>query len=552
MKNNCNNLSTDIFNFNFSIDSFNEKLKNFPFCSTHESSLFGINNPTLAPTDSFTALESPFRIKKEEVRQQSMRMSECIEEETEEESGDGSDGSSLVNGQYELQIDLTVGQQHIADGILRLQQNKKYGLVGRNGVGKSSLLRALNCGEFGLKRSETVMVRQEFNSRKRVVDFCGEEAGKAMKLFGFTTEMQSQPINSLSGGWRMRAQLARAVNRNPAVLMLDEPTNFLDLKTIKLLQKEVMRMQTVIVVSHDRNFLNAVCDFVIHLKDEKLTVYRGNYDAFIKTKQERDALLISLYEKQQAEISHAQNFINRFRANAKRASQAQSRAKALEKMERIEMPTKEPEVKFSFIGEKARTNTLLEFNNFSFTYDGRKKILNEISFRVENKSRMIIVGENGEGKSTLLKEIYSKCNNSSELSAAYFAQHSIDILDLNITPLQFLMQKYEEEQSRIRMSNFGLNSSSPIRSLSGGQKSRLVFSSFDCANLLLLDEPTNHLDLRTIEALSQAIRTFDGAVVCVSHDLAFIKECFDEVWVCERGKLEKYRGGIEKFISEMT
>lgn len=550
--------------------SYIHALADYPFESTEEGQKLGLEAVKLEEKDEFTALESPFSFKtfKTVAVEKRNAQSSYIEEASSE--GESTDDECFYDD-IKMEMDLFVnGKQIVDDCEMTLVRNRKYGLVGRNGIGKTTLLKAIRKRKFGIPKSLKIhMIKQDYVSDETVVDFVGAESGRVLQGLGFRKEQLNVTLRSLSGGWRMRAQLAKAISINPDLLLLDEPTNFLDIQAISWLEKQIPEMKTVVIVSHDRNFLNNTVDHILFLNNFKIETFRGNYQSF---KQQRDSTTerqTKEYENQKAEREHIQSFIDRFRYNAKRSSQAQSRIKLLEKMEKLELPKAEPKMKFRFSCEVLKGN-LIEMEHCRFSYERLLSseerndacIFTNLNFKITHKSRIVIVGENGQGKSTLLKLLTlnlkpnaGKVESHPGLRIGYFAQHHVDHLDHNQHALSALMKKHDEELSRSALSNFGLNiSNQKIGTLSGGQKSRLAFAlvSLDKPNLLILDEPTNHLDMETIDALADALVNFQGAVVCVSHDLAFIEKVFDEVYICRNKELVRFNGNVFDYKDSLS
>lgn len=482
-------------------------------------------------------------------------------------------------------IDLAIkGKKILENADLTIIRNRIYGLVGRNGIGKSTFLNALRKRKFGISRGISIyFVRQETHVKDiSVLDFVCEKldddaditnAKKMLESVGFgeltskTKLSYNKLIKELSGGWAVRASLAKAIVSAPDLLLLDEPTNMLDIPTIAWLEKHIVQLKTtVIIVSHDREFLNNITTDILHLDDLRLQHYSGNYDSFVVLKQNYNQNQQKLYEKQKADREHLQKFVDKFRYNAKRATLAQSKIKILENMEIIKAPKPDPIIKFTFDCTDV-SGTLLDLKNVNFSYGMPDKtgemILQNVSLKINDKTRIVVVGPNGAGKSTLLKLLSNKMDPSSgtlivnpKVKAGYFAQHHVDHLSLESSPLQcFSKNNIKEEDARKAMSKFGLLADhQKIKVLSGGQKCRLAFSmiSIQKPNILILDEPTNHLDMESIDGLAKALQTFKGAVICVSHDLKFVEQVFDEVWVCKDKNLTLYKGTVRDYKESLT
>lgn len=534
-------------------DAFISKLCDFPFSDEAEPLSLGLKDFRICKEDACTALETPYTFRRSSTQKTKSKTAFEYQEEESSEGVSTDDEGVCYYEDIKMEIDLFINNKPVVeDSTLHIFRNHKYGLVGRNGIGKSTLLRALRKRKFGIPKSLKIyMLKQDFTSKERVIDFVGSDAGKILQNLGFDKNKQEATLDSLSGGWRMRAQLAKAIHTNPDLLLLDEPTNFLDIRAINFLESQMKNLKTVIVVSHDRNFLNNTVDTIFYLNNLKIETYKGNYDQFVQQKINEKESQQREYENVKAQREHIQSFIDRFRYNAKRSSQAQSRIKLLEKLPKVDPPKAEPQMRFRFKCEEVKGN-LVELENISHSYEGKSTLLDKINLKITNDSRIVIVGENGMGKSTLLKILTDNLVPTSgnvakhnALRVGYFAQHHLDHLDYNLGALSLLMKTYDEETSRAAMSNFGLHiNNQKIGTLSGGQKSRLAFATLSLyrPNLLVLDEPTNHLDMETIDALADALINFQGAVICVSHDLSFIERVFKEVYICENGKLEYFRG----------
>lgn len=381
-------------------------------------------------------------------------------------------------------------------------------------------------------------------------DSAPARAAAILHGLGFDTEMQKRPTKHFSGGWRMRLALARALFANPDLLLLDEPTNMLDMRAVIWLEGYVQTWAGImIIVSHDQAFLNAVASDIIHLTAKRLDGYRGDYDTFVKSREERLLNEEREYLAQKAEREHIQVFIDTFRYNAKRASLVQSRIKALERMPKLVIPEKVTQVHFRLPECEKVLQPLVQLDEVFFHYTEATPILDKVDLTILYNSRICIVGENGAGKSTLLRLILGELeptkglrHSHRTLRMGFFSQHHVDQLDLNVSSLEFLMKKFPgetEQRYRSQLASFeigALLAQQPIGSLSGGQKSRVAFAAICMSrpNLLVLDEPTNHLDIETIGALGESIQSFNGGVVLVSHDERLISTVCKETWVCSR------------------
>mmetsp|Transcript_9139 Transcript_9139/g.17183 ORF Transcript_9139/g.17183 Transcript_9139/m.17183 type:complete len:776 (-) Transcript_9139:93-2420(-) len=402
--------------------------------------------------------------------------------------------------------------------------------------------------------------------RMQDIDADGAEARAAQILSGlsFTPEMQAKPTKEFSGGWRMRVALARALFVEPDLLLLDEPTNHLDLHAVLWLEDYLLRWpKTLLVVSHAREFLNAVATDILHLQACKVIAYRGNYDVFEKTMAERLRNAAKAAEASEAKRKHVQSFIDRFRFNAKRASLVQSRIKALERMAEVEVLEADPDYVFSFPEpESAPPPPIIGFNDVSFGYPGGPTLFKKLNFGLDMDSRLAIVGANGIGKSTLLKLISGHLTaaeghvfRNPKVRLATFSQHHVDGMDMALSPLQLMQRTYraaKEPQLRGHLSSFGVPqdlAQQPMYTLSGGQKSRVAFAklTFTKPHILLLDEPSNHLDIDAVNALIEGLATFKGGVLMVSHDQYLIEATVDELWVCDNGEVAPFHGTFEEY-----
>ena len=502
-----------------------------------------------------------------------------------------------------------------------LNPGEKVGLVGRNGAGKSTLFALFNGsltedgGDFEMPRQwrmgqvaqnmpETDQAAADFvlegdtrlaELRQRLV--VAEASGDGMEMahvytdladagdhdampraealilgLGFRVDELNNPVNSFSGGWRMRLQLARALMCPSDILILDEPTNHLDLDALVWLEAWLQRYAgTMIVISHDREFLDAVTDVTLHIDHAKLTRYGSNYSGFEILRAQQMELQQASFSKQQDKIAHLQKFITRFKAQASKAKQAQSRVKALERMEKVAPLLADAEFTFGFKEPNNLPNPMLAISDSSFGYtvdEEPKAILQGVSKSVLAGQRIGILGANGQGKSTLVKTIArtmpllaGTLTEGKGLNIGYFAQQELDVLHPNDNPLEHMIrlakelgsnEPSREQDLRNYLGTFNFSGDmvkQSVGSMSGGEKARLVLAMivWQRPNLLLLDEPTNHLDLATREALSMALNEFEGTVMLVSHDRALLRAVCDEFWMVGRGKVEPFDGDLDDY-----
>jgi ATP-binding cassette subfamily F protein 3 len=517
-------------------------------------------------------------------------------------------------------IQLRRGARILLDkASVTLNPGEKIGLVGRNGAGKSTLFALLNGslheerGEFHMPQSwrlaqvaqhmpetdqpATLFVlegdsrlleaQQALAQAEAAND--GEAIGHAHAMLadagahdararaqtlilglGFQLAQLDQPVNSFSGGWRMRLQLARALMCPSDLMLLDEPTNHLDLDALVWLENWLQRYEgTLLVISHDREFLDAVTRVTLHLEQEKLTRYGGNYSAFEELRAQQIVLQQAAFAKQQDKIAHLQKFIDRFKAKATKAKQAQSRVKALERMERLAPILTSADFSFEFREPEQLPNPMLSIQEASFGYlgeTGNKCILQGVNRSVLAGQRIGILGANGQGKSTLVKTVArtlpllsGRVTEGKGLTIGYFAQQELDVLRPQEGPLEHMVRLAKEVSPQAReqeLRNF-LGSfrfaddmvTQPVGTLSGGEKARLVLAMivWQRPNLLLLDEPTNHLDLTTREALGMALNEFEGTVLLVSHDRALLRAVCDEFWLVGRGGVAPFEGDLDDY-----
>ncbi|KAG9014784.1 hypothetical protein FRB94_010631 [Tulasnella sp. JGI-2019a] len=524
-------------------------------------------------------------------------------------------------------IDVSFGSHRILSGAsLTLAHGRRYGIIGRNGVGKSTLLRHIALREVPIPdhimilfveqeiigddtpaiesvlkadvwRDRLLAEERELNETLENAEQTGDgskssedakeiassrlaevheklteidaqtgpaRAAALLYGLGFSQDDQSRPTRSFSGGWRMRLALARALFVKPDLLMLDEPSNHIDLNALAWLEDYLQNewKGTLLVVSHDRAFLDAVATDIVLQRNERLEYFKGNFSQFYATKTEREKNMRKEYESQKQYREHLQAFIDRWRYNANRAAQAQSKIKILEKLPDLEEPEADDTERFRLPETDKISPPLLQLSNVSFGYDPSKIILAGIDIDVGLDSRIAIVGPNGAGKSTLiklltgeLKPLTGHLTRNGRLRIAYFAQHHVDLLTPELSSVSFLQSKFPgktEQEYRSHLGAFGitgLTGLQTIDTLSGGQKSRVAFAVLSMQNphVLLLDEPTNHLDMEGLDALMHALNTWNGGVILISHDERFITSVSKELWVCGDGKVQKYYGDVTSY-----
>lgn len=493
------------------------------------------------------------------------------------------------------------GRTLVENASVTIPSGHKVGLVGRNGCGKSTLFKVIrgemviDTGNVHLPQGwkiggvsqevpgnevslidtvlradterEALMAEAEtatdptriadIQTRLTDIDAWSAEAraGTILKGLGFTHAEQQQPCSAFSGGWRMRVALAAVLFSEPDLLLLDEPTNYLDLEGALWLEAYLVRYpHTVLIVSHDRELLNRSVGGILHLEDKDLTYYTGTYDMFAKQRAQKRALMASAAKKQQAKREHLESFVNRFKAKASKAKQAQSRIKALEKMETITPPEDAARTVFTFPEPEELSPPIISTEGVSVGYDNTI-ILKNLNLRIDQDDRIALLGRNGEGKSTLSKMLSDrlptkggKMVTSNKLRIGFFAQHQVDELRIDETPLDHLMRERASEgqaKLRARLASFGLGADqaeTEVGRLSGGQKARLslLLATLPAPHLLILDEPTNHLDIESREALVEALTAYSGAVILVSHDMHLLSLVADRLWLVSNGTVTPY------------
>lgn len=392
-------------------------------------------------------------------------------------------------------------------------------------------------------------------------------AAKILIGLGFTQEQLTQPVKSFSGGWRIRMSLAKCLFAPSDMLLLDEPTNHLDLETIIWLEDFLKYYPgAVIIVSHDRDFLDHTVTHIAHVEHAQFKLYTGSYSTFELLRAQQIAAQNSQFKKQQAHIQHLMQFVDKFRAKATKARQAQSRLKAIEKMELVKPIHESSPFSFEFLKPDRMPNPMLTMSKANIGY-GEKIILKQVNFSLRVGERIGLLGINGAGKTTFIKSICGelaplsgRIEPASSLRIGYFAQHQIDYLPINYSPLEYLKELRPEKSERELLSylgSFAFNrdqSLSPMKQFSGGEKARVALALiiWQKPNLLLMDEPTNHLDLEMREALSFALQGYEGAMILVSHDRYLMRSLVDELFLIDQGKLIKYEGSVEDYQTGRT
>lgn len=476
------------------------------------------------------------------------------------------------------------GRTLFEDASLQINRGDRIGLIGPNGAGKTTLFSLIlkteepDVGTIHFQRgARWGYLPQETaaSTEGTVLELAAGEyadgrteaaAKRILTGLAFREQDFKRPVDSLSGGWIMRAHLARLLIEQPDLLLLDEPTNHLDLETLGWFQNHLQGYSgAILTISHDREFLNALCQDIVEIRHRKLHRYHGNYDAFVELKKARDEQHRAAYKNQQKEIEHLQDFINRFRAKASKATQAQMRLKQLARMERIEAPeSDEPTVHFKFSQPIRSGQRVISLEGVRQAY-GTHVVYENLHLRIERGQRIVLVGPNGAGKSTLLKILAGDLPlEAGERTAGhhvhigYFSQHRSDTLDLKksvLGEIQSLPRSVPEQTVRNILGAFLFRGDDVFKSvsvLSGGEKSRLALIKLllDPPNLLLLDEPTTHLDMPSIDALIRALASYDGTVVFVSHDVHFIRAMATSVIHVQCGYLTPYAGDYSYYLDK--
>ncbi len=490
-----------------------------------------------------------------------------------------------------------------------LPSSARIGFVGRNGTGKTTLFRMIadelhpEGGTLTLPRNVRLgRVEQEApGGPTKMVDFvltadveraslmaeadtatdpnriadiqtrlvdidahsAPSRAASILSGLGFDQAAQERALSEFSGGWRMRVALAAVLFSRPDLLLLDEPTNYLDLEgTLWLIDYLATYPATILVISHDRDLLDAVCDHILHLDQSKLTLWKGNYSSFERQRREQQAIQLKHMKKQDEQRKHLQSFVDRFRASATKAKQAQSRIKMLAKMEPISAMVDNQVLPFNLPSPaKPLSPPIVAMDGVSVGY-GDRTILNRLSLNISNDDRIGLLGSNGNGKSTFAKLVAGRLDvmggavrRSSRLNVGFFAQHQVEELDEKQTPYQCVAERLKdgtESKIRARCAQLGfpnVKADTPVSQLSGGEKARLMMgmATFDGPHLLILDEPTNHLDIDSRSALIEAVNEYEGAVILISHDRHLIDACADRLWIVDNGTVQTFDGDMDEY-----
>ncbi|ETV88936.1 hypothetical protein H257_00375 [Aphanomyces astaci] len=505
---------------------------------------------------------------------------------------------------------------------ISLNYGRRYGLIGRNGSGKSTFMNVLGARGVPIPDSIDIYhlkheieatdmtaleavtsVDEERNRLQAEVDDLSEKmldesvsdddseaitnrltdiyerldemdadtaelrARTILAGLTFTDAMMQKKTREFSGGWRMRIALARALFIQPTLLLLDEPTNHLDMEAVVWLEDYLSKWKKILLlISHSQEFMNTVCTNIIDLKAKKLEYYSGNYDTYVKTKEEKEENQMKKYAWEQDQIKHMKDYIARFgHGSAKLARQAQSKEKTLAKMVReglTEKVVKEVEGDFKFPNPERLPPPVLMFQDLAFGYPNCPLLYKDVEMGLDMDSRVALVGANGSGKTTLLNlitgqlmPVHGNVRPHSKLRVARFTQHFVDVLDLSQSPLEYFRTIFPNkslEEVRSYLGRYGISGevqSQVMEQLSDGQKSRVVFAYIanQNAHILLLDEPTNHLDMESIDALARAINAFEGGMLLVSHDMRLISQVAKEIWLVEDQKIRVYEGEISDF-----
>ncbi|STX29354.1 ABC transporter ATP binding protein [Legionella beliardensis] len=505
----------------------------------------------------------------------------------------------------------------LKNASIALHEKQKIGLVGNNGCGKSSLF-SLILGQLTTDEGECQLNPQlrisslsqqlpdsketalnfvlsgdeeYFLLQQRLIDAerlghdadvlsCHEQlnqtggyskpakAATIMNGLGFSFSEQQQPVNSFSGGWRMRLSLGRCLMSPADLILLDEPTNHLDMEAIFWLEKWLKQSpSSVIVISHDREFLDAFVSHILHIEQQNTFLYTGNYSVFEQARAQKLALLQATYVKQQEKIKHLMSFVNRFRAKATKAQQAQSRLKTIAKMEIVAQAQVDSPFSFEFYPCHKVTTSLIRCEQVTIGYEPTTPILQRINLLINPGARIGLLGPNGEGKSTLIKALTGKLvplsgeiSHSAHLKIGYYAQHQLEELNSSLSPLatiQALSPNASEQSIRDYLGGFNFIGDTAVNSIehfSGGEKARLALAKlvWQKPNLLLLDEPTNHLDLSMRAAIEIALQSYEGALILISHDRHLLRSAVDEYYLVYQKQVQPFKGDLDDYYNWLT
>jgi ATP-binding cassette subfamily F protein 2 len=507
------------------------------------------------------------------------------------------------------------GTEIVQEAQLKLHCGQRYGLLGPNGCGKSTLMKCIAAGEIAVnptidfyyvdkeveasemsalecvlsvdKEKERLEEEAEYlqdhadtpEAEDRLqeiyerIDELEKElpearAGRILNGLGFNKQMQAKKCKDYSGGWRMRIALAQGLFINPTFLLLDEPSNHLDIEAVVWLEEYLKKFKGILlVISHSQDFLNNVCHNIIRMHQKQLQYFKGNYDSYIQARMEKEENQMKRYQWEQDQIKNMKEYIARFgHGSAKLARQAQSKEKTLAKMVRGGLTDKVAEEKnlsFYFPDPGKLNGSILQFQDVSFAYPGGKHLYKKLNFGIDLDSRVALVGPNGAGKTTLqklmaglLEPTDGMISRNGHLRMVRFAQHFVDALPFELHPIAYMQKEFPElrEVTEVRsiLGRFGCTGKcqlQPIGTLSEGQKARVLFAwmAYKSPHILLLDEPTNALDMETIDSLAEAINDFEGGVVLVSHDIRLIAQVAEDIWICENNEVTPFKGDISDY-----
>ncbi len=513
------------------------------------------------------------------------------------------------------QVTLTRGSKILfSDLSVNIFAKQKIGLVGKNGCGKSSLFALIrgeitpDAGECGLQNQVEIssLIQEIPDSDESALDYvlggdsvyqywqaalqsaidkgedekvllCHEHlqnmdayrkpalAASILAGLGFSHDKQSEAVRAFSGGWRMRLGLARCLMKPAQLYLLDEPTNHLDLEAILWLERWIKQLPAaVLLISHDRDFLDHTVERILHIENQQGKLYTGSYSDFEQARAQALLMQQTLYERQQNQIKHMMNFVNQFKAKASKAKQAQSRMKAIERMELVAQAQMDSPFHFEFLKTTAAGHPLLKCSDLTVGYGPDHIILKDVQWMVQAQDRIALLGPNGQGKSTLIKTLTGELTplsgevfRANGLKVGYFAQHQVDSLDLKLSPLQTIVaidKQAKEQDIRQFLGGFYFQGDMVYESIthfSGGEKARLALAKliWQRPNLLLLDEPTNHLDLDMRSAIEMALQSYEGALILISHDRHLMQTCVNDFYLVYQQKLIPFEGDLDTYYA---